>query len=71
MIGRKAWAVSLLFICFIFLCGCTHMLNVLGGGVGMKRLREVFKVLTAIVSVATSVLLCWIIPVSQGPLEGT
>lgn len=65
MIGRKAWSVSILFICFIFLCGCTHLLSVVGGGV--TRVVVLFKVLTALVSIATSVLLCWILPVRPPP----
>jgi two-component sensor histidine kinase len=54
--------VFLLFVCFIMACGLTHVMGVLTLWVAAYGLEGLIKVVTAILSVATAVLLWPLIP---------
>lgn len=51
-----------LFILFIFLCGTTHLLHLLGIWLPLYHLTGAVKLLTAIVSVMTAVVLWYVFP---------
>jgi two-component sensor histidine kinase len=54
--------VFLLFVCFIMACGMTHVMGVLTLWVAAYGLEGIIKVVTAILSVATALLLWPLIP---------
>lgn len=56
---RRTLLVSILSIAFILACGTTHLLSVLHAP--MPLILGV-KILTAAVSIAASVVLCWVVP---------
>jgi len=55
---QKTRLILLLFVSFILLCGCTHLLTLLG----LHKANEVCKVVTAAVSLATAAVLVRVIP---------
>ncbi|KAK9809181.1 hypothetical protein WJX72_010943 [[Myrmecia] bisecta] len=55
---RTTRIVLALFVAFILLCGCTHLLHLLD----LERLNAIVMLLTAVVSVATATTLVKVIP---------
>jgi PAS domain S-box-containing protein len=52
-----------LFILFIFSCGTTHLLHLLGIWIPLDLLQGMVKLVTAVVSVMTAIVLWYILPV--------
>ena len=54
--------ISLLFAAFIVSCGFTHFIDFITSRFPIYRLSAVMRVVTAVVSVSTSVAMVWVLP---------
>ena len=54
---KSQWLGAVLFCAFIFLCGCTHLMDRLMFGWPVYRLTALILAMTAVVSLAT---VCWL-----------